>query len=135
MAGRFREPTAAALTVAAVLIVRSCVPGAPPARWMMYASTFSVISSPSDPGACGGIVSITWLKSSLIGRPPHAPVKLGPVSAGASLRTRQIGPMASGATDVVGGAAGVGLPLRIRASWLLLCCRDGDDDRHENGSG
>ena len=29
----------------------------------------------------------------------------------------------------------LGLPLRIGASWLLLCCRDGDDDRHESGSG
>ncbi len=72
----------------------------------------------------------------LVDRPP-AP-RAAEVGAGERrrvTRSRQIGAMAPGAADLIGGTARVGLPLRIGASWLLLCCRDGDDDRHENGSG
>ena len=78
---------------------------------------------------------MTWREELVDRPPPHAPLKLGPVSGRRVARSRQIGAMATGAADLVGGAAGVGLPLGVGASWLLLCCRDGDDDRHENGSG
>ena len=54
-------------------------------RCIRYATTFSVTSSPSDPGLPGGIVSMMWRKSWLTGREPQALLKLGPVNGGASL--------------------------------------------------
>ena len=72
----------------------------------------------------------------LVDRPPTP--RAGEVGAGERrrvARSRQIGAMATGAADLVGGPPGIGLPLRVGASWLLLCCRDGDDNRHEKGNG
>ena len=133
---RRRSPSSptAAFNVVGVLIVSACDPGAPPIRWIRYATTFSVTSSPSDARRRRRHRLHDVAEELVDGTraPRVAEIRAG--QRGRVARAGQIGGMAAGAADVVRGAPGLGLRLRVgAASARLLRDRHADEDPDENG--